>query len=915
KSQYPKTSIHFSVQDQSSKKPYRGLLSRRSLAQKFSLLDTVIVQDTRERQRQRSVNQAFGELRLLLPTYPPDKKLSKHEILRSSIKYIHVLEAILKYQEEVDGLPPAAMSTPESQKRTHLCRDRTKQLRTMITADERLVDLEHADDIALVLEQEKAQVFLDDLTSHPVISMRFAFPKFHLQLKGRYQDTLERFNYFRCISSDCSVIILASYDNKAPSVRLTKRSIPSSMECSRENLSNNETDVADMRGETPRRWQPFRSLKSAVRGCLSPPRNKTCCEFKGHNLSIDAESLPSPSTDNQTKTHSGARFVSTGFSLIGYTFFLQLGLHLMTFVLKGLAYHRLDTASLGLVNVRLGLFYTTLMFISRDAFRRAFLSRGGQLLIQANSSVDEDSEESIRLASRGRRRRPLSRLAGLIDLAWAILPLGMITAVILLTVWIRVLPSPSSLASKHGEMMLPVEVLQERYVNCLLVYALSGLFELSTEPFWLICQLSHLIGSRIVIEALANLARAVGIAIAIFTVSSDYAIYSLALPQILHGTTLLVAYLIYFSYTLRKRGDDGDCGDRALEGVHRFRDIFPRVSKYEIDRPALKLARSLFGQGLLKQLLTEGELYLISAFNLLSFTNQGIYDMVNNIGSIATRLLFLPMEESCHFVFNQCLVRNIPPNQQDPELLNSVFRIFRTVLRTCSLVAWIGVTFAQANSCLLLTVYVGPALGENVLAVSLLRLYAAYVLLLAWNGSTEAFLNAAMSSHEVSKHNERLIIFSFVFLGANWLFVPWLGAHGFVVANCINMFSRIAYSCYYINRFVTSTGSTPQTDEYSLRSVGKDNKELENDSREAVCGFSLLQLMFPSVKESIVLLLSLAVTLVSEHFFCCTYGIPSAALHATITACALCITLFVMFREESDLLQILRKEVLRKKIE
>ncbi|KER18243.1 hypothetical protein T265_16195, partial [Opisthorchis viverrini] len=69
--------------------------------------------------------------------------------------------------------------------------------------------------------------------------------------------------------------------------------------------------------------------------------------------------------------------------------------------------------------------------------------------------------------------------------------------------------------------------------------------------------------------------------------------------------------------------------------------------------------------------------------------------------------------------------------------------------------------------------------------------------------------------------------------------------------------------CYYINRFVTSTGSTPQTDEYSLRSVGKDNKELETDSREAVCGFSLLQLMFPSVKESIVLLLSLAVTLVS----------------------------------------------------
>ncbi|CAH8475004.1 unnamed protein product [Schistosoma turkestanicum] len=56
--------------------------------------------DSRERQRQRSVNQAFATLRHILPTHPPDKKLSKHEILRLSIKYIHILETILKYQEE-----------------------------------------------------------------------------------------------------------------------------------------------------------------------------------------------------------------------------------------------------------------------------------------------------------------------------------------------------------------------------------------------------------------------------------------------------------------------------------------------------------------------------------------------------------------------------------------------------------------------------------------------------------------------------------------------------------------------------------------------------------------------------------------------------------------------------------------------
>lgn len=55
----------------------------------------------RERWRQQNVNTAFSELRKLLPTYPPDKKLSKVEILRSSIRYIRFLDSVLK---EMDRL-------------------------------------------------------------------------------------------------------------------------------------------------------------------------------------------------------------------------------------------------------------------------------------------------------------------------------------------------------------------------------------------------------------------------------------------------------------------------------------------------------------------------------------------------------------------------------------------------------------------------------------------------------------------------------------------------------------------------------------------------------------------------------------------------------------------------------------------
>ncbi|XP_050023231.1 transcription factor Atoh7-like isoform X1 [Dermacentor andersoni] len=56
----------------------------------------------RERWRQQNVNGAFADLRRLVPTHPPDKKLSKNEILRLAIRYIRLLSSILDYQRRRD---------------------------------------------------------------------------------------------------------------------------------------------------------------------------------------------------------------------------------------------------------------------------------------------------------------------------------------------------------------------------------------------------------------------------------------------------------------------------------------------------------------------------------------------------------------------------------------------------------------------------------------------------------------------------------------------------------------------------------------------------------------------------------------------------------------------------------------------
>ncbi|XP_069460306.1 protein lyl-1 isoform X2 [Ambystoma mexicanum] len=54
--------------------------------------------NSRERWRQQNVNGAFADLRKLIPTHPPDKKLSKNEILRLAMKYIDFLVKLLNDQ-------------------------------------------------------------------------------------------------------------------------------------------------------------------------------------------------------------------------------------------------------------------------------------------------------------------------------------------------------------------------------------------------------------------------------------------------------------------------------------------------------------------------------------------------------------------------------------------------------------------------------------------------------------------------------------------------------------------------------------------------------------------------------------------------------------------------------------------------
>lgn len=82
------------------------------------------------------------------------------------------------------------------------------------------------------------------------------------------------------------------------------------------------------------------------------------------------------------------------------------------------------------------------------------------------------------------------------------------------------------------------------------------------------------------------------------------------------------------------------------------------------------LVLSFFKQGFLKQVLTEGEKYVMTISPIMTFSQQATYDIVNNLGSLAARFVFRPIEENSYFYFTQTLSRDIPLKQQPRDKVN-----------------------------------------------------------------------------------------------------------------------------------------------------------------------------------------------------------------------------------------------------
>merc|ERR1719414_1801588 len=252
-------------------------------------------------------------------------------------------------------------------------------------------------------------------------------------------------------------------------------------------------------------------------------------------------------------------------------------------------------------------------------------------------------------------------------------------------------------------------------------------------------------------------------------------------------------YLIKVNYELKQK---------SMLPLNSLGDLMPDFQDRHVDPDQSSLTWSFFKQGFLKQLLTEGEKYIFTWFSLMSFTDQGIYDLVANLGSLAARLVFSKVEEAAYLFFNQSVKRG--SDKVDPK----VAKWLSTTLRIMTLFGLVVLAFGYSYSHLLLHLYGGSNLSSGI-GPALLRGHCFFVLFMAVNGVSECYSFAIMTSAQVDKYNFKMTLMAIFFLSISWILAKIFGPIGFIIANCCNFAMRILHSCYIIYKQHENQGINP----------------------------------------------------------------------------------------------------------
>jgi len=262
----------------------------------------------------------------------------------------------------------------------------------------------------------------------------------------------------------------------------------------------------------------------------------------------------------------------------------------------------------------------------------------------------------------------------------------------------------------------------------------------------------------------------------------EMGLLSFGISQIIYSWVLVLGYFGYFLST--------------KSNVNSFRDLFPRFSRPYFNPATMDLVLTFSWQAVQKLVLQEGEKFVL--YFTSSLPNQGIYSIVNNLGSLVARFLFQPLEEISFSAFSE--IANRPGPSLD-EKRREISYLIKTLFKVMFSIGLYFIAFGPSYSFFLLNNLYGPKYADTE-APFVLSCYCFYVCFMAINGITEAFVQSLADQSQLAFFNLLMTFFSVTFVSFAVVLIHQLDTAGLILANCLNMAMRIFFSVRFIKNYL-----------------------------------------------------------------------------------------------------------------
>ncbi|PAV87302.1 hypothetical protein WR25_15867 isoform F [Diploscapter pachys] len=379
---------------------------------------------------------------------------------------------------------------------------------------------------------------------------------------------------------------------------------------------------------------------------------------------------------------------------IATNFSAQLVARVCSFLITAYLLRIVDNDVLGLVNVRLTLLYSTILFLTREPMRKA--------------DILKDS------------------LPAFVNLIWCSPLICGVLSVLCTLLWRLTLSS---------SVEVPFFTLAS--------FPLAAFIESCAEPFAVIALRFSLHRQFAIAQAiLISFQRiTVFLWIVLFHPAKENELFVFAVAQILASFFYLTYYFVTF-YRLSKQKTE------ELKMFGGFADFFPKFG-FGIDVTSVRAVTTLMGHSIFKQLLTDGSSYVMTFTQLLSLKQQAVYDSVERLGSLVARIALAPIEELASAYFSSVLQSSSKVFKNNTKSFDDAVSVLSNILYVMNLSGLIVCAFGLSYAKIAVTLYGGNLLADNG-GGRLLSVYAIYLWTIALNGITECFAMASMTNKGVS---------------------------------------------------------------------------------------------------------------------------------------------------------------------